>query len=336
MRPTVRASTAMVECGVGRFVVVVGQPSADADSAPKAGRSVNRVDDEGSRKLEEPPLDIDFSPITHPRLPVEVVTRSEMRTRVSAEELSSRQRMTFHQLILCFSGEGTHYVDFEPIPMRPGTLLHVHPGQVQEFRFEPEFDAHLVVYRPDLHRTFIPGQEWFPGSDVATLWQLSDDDLDRAESSVRELRAEQDAFDGSPAYVVLLESLLTTVLARLYLIVGEPTPTRLPQPFIDFRHYLEQHLRARPTVRMCASELGYSTRTLDRACQAAVGRTAKQVLDDRIAFEVKRLLTHTEVSVARIGAAFGFVDASSFSKFVRRQFGVSPTALRENPALVGR
>lgn len=275
------------------------------------------------------PIDVGFNPSGHPRLPLEVVSRSDIRRRTRAEAPGTRQRTNFHQIVVCYEGHGVHHVDFQPIEMTPGTLLRIHPGQVQWFQFEPEFEAHMVVYRPDLHRTFIPGHEWFPGSDVPTKWNLRPDHCDIARDAIQELREEQDKFDGSPAYVVLLESLLAAFLARVQLLIGEPVlPTKLPEPYIRFRRFIEDHLRDRPTITICAEDLGYSTRTLDRACQSAVGKTAKQVLDERIVFEIRRLITHTDLPVTQIGAAFGFVDASAFSKFVQRHLGDSPTRVR--------
>lgn len=277
------------------------------------------------------PLEIAYGPRLNPLLPVEVLSRADVRRRAGRAELASRQRAHFHQLVLCCSGEGFHHVDFEQIKMQPGDLLHIHPGQVQEFQFDPHFDAHMVLYRSDLHRTFIPGQEWFPGNDLPTRWNLSPENYDVARNSIEELRDEQELFDGSPAYTLLLESLLAAFLARLHLLVGTPaSATQLPAAYVGFRRYVEEHLLSRPTVTACAAALGYSTRTLDRACIEAVGQTAKHVLDERIAFEVRRLLTHTDSTITRIAGLFGFVDASGFSKFVQRHLGASPTDVRRD------
>lgn len=275
------------------------------------------------------PLDVPFRSSLDPRLPIEVLNRSDLKGRAGPFELRRRQRAQFHQLILCTGGVGVHHVDFEPIEMRTGTLIHIHPGQVQEFHFDSEFDAVMVVYRPDLERTFIPGQEWFPGSDVSTRWALAPEHLERTRTSIEELRTLQDRFDGSPAYVVLVESLLSALLARIELLGGSPSSTeQLSTTYLDYRRYLEEHLRSRPTVTACADQLGYSTRTLDRACQAAVGQTAKEVLGERVALEIRRLLTHTDIPIARVGSMFDFAEASSFSKFVHRHLGASPTEVR--------
>lgn len=276
-----------------------------------------------------PPPDVGFQPRPHPLLPVEVVRRSEIRERATPEILKVRHRHDFHQLIVCGTGHGLHHVDFQAVEMRPRRVLHIHPGQVHEYQFEPDFDAHVVVFRAGLARAKIPGQEWFPGSDLTVMWDFSVDEFAPIRSSVRSLRREQNQFDASVASVMLLESLLAVLLARLHQHSGEsPNVSALPEAYVRYCEFIEQHFRDRPTVGSCAKQLGYSTRTLDRACHAAVGRSAKTILDERTALDIKRLLTHTEVAISRIGTAFGFVDPSSFSKFVTRHLGQSPSRIR--------
>lgn len=267
-----------------------------------------------------------FEPELHPGLPVEVSQNGSRRCETNGDDLS-RQRATHHHLYFCFGGDGVHYVDYEPVSMRPGTVLHVHPGQVQGFSSKPQFDAHLVAYPPDLHRTFIPGRRWFPGSDVTTFWELAGKERHVVERLVGLLRKEQHHFDGSAAYVVFMEGLLTTLLARLQLNAGQQSLPQPPIAFVEFSEYLEENFRSRPAVKQCAAELGYSTKTLDRACESAVGQTARMVIDDRIALEIRRLLTHTSRPAVQIARTFGF-DSSGFTKFVRRHFAVSPTELR--------
>ena len=185
------------------------------------------------------------------------------------------------------------------------------------------------MFRAGLTRATIPGQEWFPGSDLAVIWDFSVDDFVPIRSSIRSLRREQSRFDASVASVMLMESLLAVLVARIHQHSGVPADaSALPEPYVRFRHFVEKHFRERPTVGWCASQLGYSSRTLDRACQAAVGRSARAVLDERTALDIQRLLAQTEVAINRIGAAFGFVDPSSFSKFVSRHLGDSPSRIR--------
>jgi AraC-like DNA-binding protein len=69
-------------------------------------------------------------------------------------------------------------------------------------------------------------------------------------------------------------------------------------------------------------------RTLTRACLAVTGRTAKQVVDDRVALEAQRLLACTELPVAEIGRRLGFGEPTNFGRFFHREAGLSPGAFR--------
>ena len=174
----------------------------------------------------ETAIDVGYRSPVHPALPVEVIRRRSLPDRASDAHFARRQRLWFHVLVLCTAGEGLHHVDFKPVDFKPGTLLHIHPGQFQRFQFQPNFDALMVVYQPDLYRTFIPGHEWFPGSELTTRWDLDPTEFGLVTVAIEELLAEQQAFDGSPARIALLESLLTALLARLSLLASAPAPTR--------------------------------------------------------------------------------------------------------------
>ena len=283
---------------------------------------------------DEEPIDIGYEPQRrHRALPVEVVDRSSILARLSGVELARRrERVGFHLLIVCTAGHGSHIVDFEPFELSPGTWLRVYPGQVQQLVPEPVFDAHMVVWPIAGHPADPEAPAWFPGCGAATCWRPDDEVLGTLLGSVKELRYEQERFDGSTRKRELLRALLSTLLLRVAIEIPESVPDagRLPQPYLDFRAHIEGRLYERPAVVDLARDLGYSSRTLDRACQQVSGQTAKQVLDQRVALELRRLLTHTDWSVARIGAVFGFFDPSNFSKFVKRHLGGLPGDIRDN------
>lgn len=282
---------------------------------------------------DEALIEIEYAP-RHRLLPVEVVSRSELLPRMMAREMASRQRAGFHQLILCTAGHGTHYVDFEPVHVSPGTLLRIHPGQVQRFAAETVFEADMVIWPIESHPADPSAPAWYPGSHASTRWHLEGDLFARVQGWVDELRVEQGRFDGSPRYVGLMHALLCSLLLRLAIEIPESSPdaSHLPRPYLDFRALVEDRLYQRPSVVALAHHLGYSSRTLDRACQQVSGSTAKQVLDERLALEVRRLLTHTNRPIALIGLDFGFSDPSNFSKFVKRHLGRLPSDIRDDPS----
>ena len=276
-------------------------------------------------------MPVGFKPnAPHTDVPFEVLDRSSVLAKKSASDYHLRQRPDFHQLLVCTDGEGTHIVDFEPVNLRRGTLLRIHPEQVQSFIPDQSFDATMLIWPAGTQSDVLDATPWYPGCSAPTTWDLDDELLTRAILWLEELREEQARFDGSTASKELLRTLMRSFLLRLATEVpsSDPSPSQLPRPYIDLRIAIENDLYNRPTVSRLAAQIGYSTRTLDRACDFAIGKTAKQVLDERIALEIRRLLMYSDQSVAAIGLEFGFADASNFSKFVKRHLGLLPTSLR--------
>lgn len=283
---------------------------------------------------DRPPIDVEYDPQPRQRLlPVEVVERSSILARKSPRELALQQRVGFHLLIMCVSGHGTHVVDFEEMELTAGTCIRVYPGQVQRFVQTSDFEARMVVWPTTAHPADPGAPAWYPGSDAATRWDFEDDLFERFSSWVDELHHEQTRFDGTARRIELMKTLLHTLLLRIAIEFPESIPdtSRLPQPYTDFRAGIEERLHQRPTVVDLAGTLGYSSRTLDRACQQVSGQTAKQVLDERIALEIRRLLAHTDRPLTRIASDFGFFDPSNFSKFVKRHLGDLPGVIRASP-----
>jgi AraC-like DNA-binding protein len=100
--------------------------------------------------------------------------------------------------------------------------------------------------------------------------------------------------------------------------------------FVRFRREIERSFATSRRVEEYAARLGCSVRTLTRASLAATGRSAKQLIDDRVALEAKRLLAHTDAPIADIGRTLGFPEPTNFGRFFGREVGVSPGSFRAN------
>lgn len=76
--------------------------------------------------------------------------------------------------------------------------------------------------------------------------------------------------------------------------------------------------------RWHAHRLGYTVKTLTRACMAATGQPVKHVIDARVALEVQRLPAHTDEPVATIAHRLSFPDPTNFGKFFTCHIGTCP------------
>lgn len=273
-----------------------------------------------------------------PGLCLEVLPFADLTRRLTGEEFQRVHRLDFHHLTLIHRGQATGMVDFADLPCKPGTLLHTRPGQVQRLPTTPgggpaDLDATIVLFTPDFPPRLpatvpVTDDPFGPAS-----WHLGPEDYDRFRRVVADLAAEYVGFpDQDPEITTeLLRQLLGGILlriARLPAPGGAPSPAA-EQPYRLFQHELERSFTQRRQAHDYATRLGYSLKTLNRACRRATGRTAKQLIEARVALEAKRLLVHTDVPVATISRRLGFTEATNFSKFFTRETGQTPGTFRD-------
>jgi AraC-like DNA-binding protein len=240
-------------------------------------------------------------------------------------------RPTFHALMLTTAGHGTVEVDFVSQGCRPGTLLWVRPGQA--LRIVANGLAAAVV-------TFdqrLAGEHWPAQPDAPARWQLEGEDEDAVISEFAQLGVDCERHHSGPLAADLLRHQLTVLLLRIALLTRATAPVGAEaRTFARFRSRLEAGHGQSRRVEDYAEEMGCSVRTLTRASLAITGRTAKQVVDDRVALEARRLLACTTLSVAEVGRLLGFPEPTNFGRFFHREAGVSPGQFRSDISRNGR
>ncbi len=285
---------------------------------------------------------------------LEVLTFEELKPRLRGAVTRRPSRLDFHQLMLVRDGEGTAMVDFADYECAPGTLLHLRPGQVQRLPYDAvgrpaNLDAVLLLFTPDF-----PPPPLLPVAGAVldgfgpVAWSLPPDCFGAFDRAVLELVAVYQTWRGAPiapaAGLDLTGALLRQLLGALVLRMAglsDPVTAGLSDPAVDrdmpapiaevylaFRRELERSFAATRSVETYAARLGYAARTLTRACQAATGRTAKQLVDARVILQAQRLLAHTDQPISVIAHALGFTEATNFGKFFARETGLAPGDFR--------
>jgi AraC-like DNA-binding protein len=288
-----------------------------------------------SRQAAETLKDVRFHNPRLARVGVEAMSLAELRERAGAT-LEPPERVDFLMLLLVQAGRGRHMVDFAEVPLAAGTLLLVRPGQVQQWRITPALQGQLVLVSADaLTPTIARG-----GADTKLLaldeWPTASRPapplFDEALADLHRIRADIERFVGSDIESAIIRHSLMALLLRLARERAAQAPdagaagdAQIHRLFV---RELETRFHQRPSVLALARRIGYSESTLSRACIAAAGITAKEAIDRRIALEAKRLLAHSEQTVAEIGHGLGFSEPTNFVKFFRRTAGSTPLAFR--------
>jgi AraC-like DNA-binding protein len=243
--------------------------------------------------------------------------------------------LAFYDLLLVTRGAGRYRLDGRAYAVRPGTLFFTRPGEHREWRvsgldgaclfFTEEFvteafsDArfldrwpYFVAERPSAALRLQPAQRRFF--------------LQRFDAMRREIRMLRK--DAPHALRAVLYELLVA-LGRWYSGAHGSLAQLVPHPTVErFRALLERDFAARHRVSDYARSLGLSPGHLSLLCRRHLRRSAGELVRARLALEARRLLAYADLGAAQVADRLGFADPAYFARFVRRELGASPSALR--------
>jgi transcriptional regulator GlxA family with amidase domain len=108
----------------------------------------------------------------------------------------------------------------------------------------------------------------------------------------------------------------------------------LPAPLRKIQEHIHSHGSARLTVGELAQAGGCGEATIYRLFERFMGTTPHRFIARERVREASRLLRVTPDSIRQIGARVGFDDPFHFSRFFKKETGVSPRAYREQLSLL--
>jgi len=239
-------------------------------------------------------------------------------------------RAPCHIIMLVSTGQGTHTLDFVTHACRPGTLLWGRPGQVHQFGRQAGLDATLIAFVPGMlpEMPELAALRHLVDDPFAlTCWQPAGEDEEAIVADVSQIAVDCARYGGNRLGSELLAHELAVLMVRIASLAPPPPRGPAAQVLGVLRAELEREVVHR-RVEDYADLLGCSVRTLTRACLAATGRSAKQLIDERVALEAKRLLATTDMPVADVGRELGFDEPTNFGRFFARESGLTPGGFR--------
>jgi AraC-like DNA-binding protein len=280
--------------------------------------------------------DVSFRNPRHPVVGVHTMRLKDLYRRSPDVQQHARHRVPVHLLALVTAGRANFTVDFATYPCRPGGLLWVRPGQFVGFP-PPGIDATLVLFEPHFpYDAAHPVRPAITGSGVhvlGTYWQPTGEDEEAIVDGVSQLEIDYSRIvAGDHIPLEVLRHQLAALLVRVSRLEPEGGPGLAAadsEILSRFRREIDSHFTRTRQVEEYARTLACSVRTLTRASLSATGRTAKQLVDDRVALEAKRLLAESDLAVGEVGARLGFTEPTNFGRFFSRTVGVSPGQFRE-------
>nr|WP_295869301.1 AraC family transcriptional regulator [uncultured Chitinophaga sp.] len=247
-------------------------------------------------------------------------------------------RHSFYHLAFFTAGKGAHTIDFERFPVTPGQLYFMVPGQVHSWFFEGRIEGYVVNVAAGFFNAFLQDAGYverfpfFSGVSAEGVVTLPEEAQPGIVTLFEKMLVEM---DGTEAYS---HDMLRLLMLEMFVKVSRVTrngdaPQEPPHNYVllrNFRKLVEQHYMQLRLPKEYAALLYVTPNYLNAFCRHMLGKSAGEIIRDRVLLEAKRLLINADISISTIAYQLSFADNSYFTKFFKKYEGVTPEEFRKN------
>jgi AraC-like DNA-binding protein len=268
-----------------------------------------------------------------PRFPL-VLTRFEFMNEIAQADYPHSHDC--YEVLYIAEGEGTHIIDFEPYPIQPPVFYFLSKDQVHFWQLTKPLKGFALL----LSEEFLG----FPSSNIVRAHDLSffhhvgqAPHLSVDEKQFTITRGlfegiEQEFNNEKARSISVLRAylhILLTQLNRLYIIGLPDEHSRATSSMVrQFKQLVSEHFLKEQSIQDYAVRMGISASHLRDTIKAVTGHAPGHIIREKVILETKRLLAHSNLTVAEIGYDLNFEDSSYFGRFFKRETGISPVAFR--------
>jgi len=247
-------------------------------------------------------------------------------------------RHDFFEVLYLLKGSGFHVIDSNKYEIKPPCVFFMSPGQAHKLELSNDIEGFIFIFTADfylLNRSNQNSLIEFPffytiqqdnppllldkKSDVVfleSIFRQSIDEIYRPSNYTNELLRS------------LLDLILTTCMSR-YPINDNILNKGKGQILVKrFFHLVEENHQKNLSLSDYSAMIGVTSNHLTQTVKLLTGKTSFQIIKAKQLLEIKRLLVHTNLSVSEIANQLNFGDQSYFTKFFKRETGITPIQYR--------
>jgi len=244
----------------------------------------------------------------------------------------------FYVAMLFTKGTGTHEVDFTAYEVKPWSMFFLNPGQTHHWELSDDTEGYIFLHSQafyDLHYTHsrINRFPFYYSMYQSPVIYLEAPQTESFKNLFRTILTEYNADSLLKKEALIgLADLIYISATRLYPTYsdeGHVSENNYYARFREFEALVEQHYLQIKSPSAYASIMAITSRHLNRITQSVVGKSAIDVIQDRLLLEAKKLLVRQRGSFSEIAYALGYEDYGYFSRIFKNKAGVTPKAFLE-------
>ena len=249
------------------------------------------------------------------------------------EVMNDVHRHDFHELFIFGTGTGDHMIDLDHIPLHPPCVHLVAPGQVHRLYRSGDSSGAVVMFAPEvlIGQPVAPDLQAQLRAGTSAALSITPAMLAELMQLVEQIEGERERTTGPLPGV--LQGYFGILLIKVAHWWREAEPTTLqpegPTDVVDrFIASVSTSFLEKRQVGMYASDLSISPGHLNELVKKRLGKSASDVLQERLLLEAKRLLLHADLSVKEVSHALRMEDPAYFNRMFKKATGMTPVEYR--------
>lgn len=246
-------------------------------------------------------------------------------------------RAQFHHIIWIEKGKGTHYVDFNPISIKDNTVLFIPQNSVNMYDKDGIYDGKCIIFTDSFFCKNEQDHKFLHSSMLfSNLYDTVQFNVQKQNSDLRVfLNAMHTEYlrEKDNEQFFILHNMLHIFLLQAEREMHKQGFNKLKaSPSLDillqFNELLEKQFREERSVKEYAAQLNLSEKQLHKTTTSLLDKTPKQIIDERVLLEAKRLLSHSTQSIKEIAYEMGYNEPTNFIKYFRKHTDSTPAEFR--------
>jgi len=242
----------------------------------------------------------------------------------------------FYHLLLFTKGSGSHLIDFQNFVVQPYQIYFMNPGQVHSWNFEGEVDGYVINFSIPFFQAFLLNPDYVQqlpcfSSILANSVINLPENLQGEVHNIFERIIEESEMGNK-----LSLDMIRVLMVQLFITIGrlgfEKTNLNVKSnnytTLRKFLNLIEKNVGILKFPREYAELLFITPSHLNVICNELLGKSAGEIIRNRVVLEAKRLMINLDLSISEIGYELNFRDNSYFSKFFKKYAGITPEEFR--------
>ncbi|SKB63835.1 AraC-type DNA-binding protein [Soonwooa buanensis] len=265
--------------------------------------------------------------------------------QISIQNISSNNFLKtincpFYQ-ILIFNGSAKFEINFIQYECSDSTILFLTPYQQFKWLDTNESALHLIQFHGDYycieyHKNMISCNGiLFNNIYEKPFFNINESYYDEIVNTIEKMENEIKNEIVNPFTDSIVKSYLQLILSisskekSKYL--TDLKPNELPnKDLVYFQDLIENYYKTERSMTFYAAKFSLSTDAFSKKVKKQFSKSPSQLINERIILEAKKLLHLTYKSIKEISQELNFEDEFYFSRYFKKNVGVSPSLYRKN------